>query len=286
MTPDELGNNVELKIIKGVDTFKEGLEKTQSNVYKRLLGLIKELATDNRGHIKRTAKNITIIHRINRELGNTIITDTYKSRVGDYLKVFSTIEATQKGYFGELMKEAFNPNTAYLAELKRNALISTRELLLESGIDANFTRPIKDILQRNVIGGASFSDMHEELRSFIIGNDEIDGQLLRYSRQVTSDSLHTYAGSYQQAVGEELGLEFVKYTGGAKDTTRDFCSQRIGKYYHKSEVEKWASLKWAGKMRGTTSTSIFQNAGGYNCRHIIVFVSDEMVPESVKSRKN
>lgn len=67
--------------------------------------------------------------------------------------------------------------------------------------------------------------------------------------------------------------------------SRPFCLERIGKYYKKDDVEKWANLKWAGKRAGTTKSTIFIYAGGYNCRHQIIYVSEEALPNIKGIRK-
>ena len=59
----------------------------------------------------------------------------------------------------------------------------------------------------------------------------------------------------------------------------------MGKFYKKEEVEKWANQNWAGKREGTTASTIFIYAGGYNCRHQIIYVSEAAVPSSLKQAK-
>jgi hypothetical protein len=81
----------------------------------------------------------------------------------------------------------------------------------------------------------------------------------------------------------DLGLEFYSYSGGLMDTSRDFCIARAGKVFHRKEVESWAGQSWAGKMRGTTESSIFIYCGGYGCTHSLVPIAKSAVPKVVLS---
>ena len=84
-------------------------------------------------------------------------------------------------------------------------------------------------------------------------------------------------------VAEQLGLNWYLYTGGLLDTTRPFCKARNGKYFRKEEVQSWATLgDWAGRMAGTDEKTIFVTAGGYNCQHAILPVSEAAVPNRFK----
>ena len=68
------------------------------------------------------------------------------------------------------------------------------------------------------------------------------------------------------------------------DKTRSFCEERTGKFFHHKEIEQWASLDWAGKKAGTTESSIFLFAGGWNCAHELIPVDRIIVPDEVIQR--
>lgn len=277
--PDKTGQKIDRLISEASVKLSIGIESSQKHAFAKVVNLIKGLDVDRNGAIKRTKKNLRLIRSINKEIGSSVVTDAYMTRVNQYLQTFTAIETAQRAYYSTIT--GFKQTDLHNL-IKIESINNARNLLLNSGIDNNFSQPIKKILDRNVLAGANFTDMMEEVRGYILGSGGRDGRLLSYVKQVTSDSLHVYSGTYNTAIGSQLGLNFVKYTGSVKDTTRDFCSRRAGKFFHVSEVEKWAGLSWPGKASGTTASSIFQYAGGYNCRHLIIYVSDEIVPESVK----
>jgi hypothetical protein len=79
---------------------------------------------------------------------------------------------------------------------------------------------------------------------------------------------------------DAVGAEFFLYQGRPIDTTRPFCRARAGKYWHRREIESWADEEWSGKTKGTTTATIFNYLGGYNCRHVLVPVRQDVVPAS------
>ncbi len=137
---------------------------------------------------------------------------------------------------------------------------------------------------QNVNSGGKFSGFIDQVRDYVVGNSEVESRAMSYTRTFIKDTLLTYSRTYQQAVTADLGLQYFLYSGGIMDTTRDFCEERSGNYYHKKEIEAWADLEWKGKKKGTTESSIFHFAGGWNCGHQIIPVSDLIVPQDVKDR--
>jgi len=78
---------------------------------------------------------------------------------------------------------------------------------------------------------------------------------------------------------KELGLVWYRYIGGVIQTTREFCEERDGEYYHEDEIAEWADEDWDGKIDGTNAENIFSYCGGWNCRHSVIPVHESMVPE-------
>ena len=74
------------------------------------------------------------------------------------------------------------------------------------------------------------------------------------------------------------------YAGGELPTTRPFCEERVGKFFHYKEIESWASENWAGKNSETTAQNIYEYLGGWNCQHTLIPVTIEMVPQEVIDR--
>lgn len=298
MTAEQLGSNIEDIILTAVEDFNEGLESSQVNAYNKLLGLVKELSLDSRGNIKKTAANVKVLRNISKAIEDTLLTDTYKKRVGRYLKAFDAVEAQQTLYFN-VIKEGFKANPM-LEAIKTQSIDNTIAALTESGLNQAFTQPVKDILIQNITTGGSYSTMTEQLREFVIGNEEIDGAFLRHTKAITTDAVKSYNATYNQSVSQDLGLVFYRYVGGLKDTSRAFCEERNKKYFHIEEIRDWGrgekccglsfpvkkdgGAYWDGMKKGTNENNILTNRGGWMCNHQYVAVSQGVVPDDVVKR--
>lgn len=171
---------------------------------------------------------------------------------------------------------------------KQSAIAS----LLESGVDANFIQPLLDLLRASVINGDDWRDFLAELEVMIVGIDTPEvtrlGRLDRYIRQVTTDAVNQFNREYIKVLNEESGLnEWFRYSGSIITDSREFCVARSEKFYHKKEVEAWVTTKgqpkpsgqWQGMIQGTNASNIKRLAGGWNCRHLIVGVPIDFVPQ-------
>lgn len=234
--------------------------------------------------IRQTAANRRILARAQSEFDFIISNDTaYQSSIERYLRNVPKIESLNAAYF-ETISDAFSPNKVFIKQLQKQAIAYTNNILLQDGFVANVKTPLADILSQNINTGGSYSGMLDQIRTFIRGNENLDGRLISYSRGILNDTLYQYSRGYQQSVTADLGLEWYRYIGGLVKDSRSFCIERAGKYFHHKEIEAWGSLEWQGRNRYTTSSSIFVVAGGYNCSHSIVPVHISIVPEDVIER--
>lgn len=179
---------------------------------------------------------------------------------------------------------------------KQSAIAS----LLESGVDINFIQPLLELLRAAVINGDDWRDFLAELEVLIVGIDTKDvqrlGRLDRYIKQVTTDAVNQFNAEYIRVINEETGIEWFTYSGSLIKDSRLFCKARrttkdlkteTTNYYHKKEVEAWATSKgipkpsgqWQGMIQGTNESNIFRLRGGWNCRHLIVGVPIDFVPQ-------
>jgi len=298
MSPEVLASNIEDIILTAVNDFNQGLEISQVNAYSKLLGLVKELKLDSLGNIKRTAENVKVLKTLSKSIEDTLLTDAYKKRVSKYLGSFDLVEAEQALYFN-VIKKGFEVNPM-LAAVKTFSVNNTIQSLMQSGLNQAFTQPIKDILIQNITTGGSYGTMTEQLRTFVIGSEDVDGAFLKHTKTITSDSIKSYNANYNHSIATDLGLQFYRYVGGLKDTSRAFCEERNKKFFHIEEVKAWGNgdrccgllwpqkrngvAYWDGMRKGTNENNILINRGGYACNHQFVAVSEGIVPDEVVKR--
>jgi hypothetical protein len=283
MPPEEIAEAIERQIIATTDKFGSQIVEFQSRVYGKLLTTVRTLDLDNDGYILQNANNRRILAAAEEILDTFLPGDQLASIISNTLSIIPKLDNLNSDYFTSI-SESFTPNRNFIKSLQAQTIKSIESNLLQDGLTAQVKTPIIDILNRNINSGGKFSGFVDEIKAFVEGDSQIEGRILRYSKTYLRDALFQYSRTYQESVTRDLDLEFYLYAGGLIDSSRPFCIERAGNYYHQKEIESWASLKWAGKNPITTESSIFTLAGGYSCAHSIMPVSIIIVPDDVIQR--
>jgi len=252
-------------------------ERTQAKVFRSILREVNKLQLDADGEIILNNFNLGLIETI----GEKYRTELYGQGYTDSLTEFAKQLDAQKQLNIEFITEAigeFNYEDVFERVYQRSKRTAI-ELLSESAVN-EAVDDFKLILQDSIANSDTFADMVDSISVSIQGNDAIDGRMLRYARQ---NALDLYAGTERtmtKVISDALGVDWFEYAGGIMKTTREFCRSRAGKTYHRKEIEEWAGKDWDGKARGTTSSTIFSLAGGYNCNHDFIPKDIRDVPTS------
>jgi hypothetical protein len=233
---------------------------------------------------------MAIIENINQTIKNTIFTPEYEKSLTSFIGEFNTQAGLSNEYF-QIILDDFEVKPVYKSLLKstqRNAI----QLLNDDAFSQVLINPIKETLESSIVNNVSFGDTITNLRYIIEGDETVDGRLISHVKRVAYDSFAVSDRSYTNTIATDLGLEFYRYSGGEIETTRCFCDERAGKYYHRKEIEGWGDgvgvgscgFPWAGMNTNTDKATIFFYAGGYNCKHSLLPVSAKSVPQEVKDR--
>lgn len=287
----------------GIDGFGDSIQSSQRVMYEKVLELTGELELQG-GKVKPSVKNLRVIRKIKTELEKAILNDKYKKSIEKYLQAYSEVDNVQQQYFS-LIDARFSPG-AIFREVRQQAIESVVDKLTESGLRANVTGKVQDILFQQVKEGVSYTELKDQMRTFLTNDQNGDGALARYASQITSDALYGYSRNYTALAADDLGLEWYKYVGSLKKTSRPFCVAMVDaavngcmEYIHRSQVDELLKGHICGKqihindktdlpdgfIPGTTAANfISDNAGGYNCQHKMVPVSSFAVPQSYKDK--
>jgi len=264
--------------------FTSRVGSLQQDVLNQLLGLMGGMDTVN-GVLQMTEANINRTAEIvNTLINEGLMQGEYREALKDYLREFGVQgEITDSAM--ELILGSFTPKASYkavLTQAQANVLAS----LGQAGIEQQLAQPLRESLLSAVTGGTSFDDAVNSVRTFILGDERRGtlGRLERWVKQIAYDAFAFTDRAYANTIHEDIGIEWFRYIGGRVQDTRDFCLQRNGNIYHKSEIKAWAGLDWSGKAAGTTAATIFTRAGGYNCGHTFAAVIDSEVPDDVRAR--
>lgn len=296
-------NDILKRIDKAVKRFNSKVPGIQQDVLDNVLEELKRLDLRS-GKIKPTVQNIKILASIKSKLQRLILTDGYIQELKEFAKSFNEIAKLQNEYWKQV-ETSFKPKTL-LKEIKNQAISDTVKKLTEAGIGANIGDRLTEILRSNITSGGSYKSLESQLRQSLTNTQKSDGILLKYTKQITTDSINQFNAQYTQIVSSDLGFEWYGYQGSDIITTRPFCDAMTDfRYFHVTEIPRllraddlyytkdgkrtkvpiYDKTKLPhGMIEGTNPDNFFIRRGGYNCGHQIRPVSESLVPAEIKQK--
>lgn len=282
-----------------INDFLDGLPESQKIIYDKVLALSKQLDVDGSGKVKNNITNIRILQSINSIIHDVIMTDDYRKKIKAFTDGYNELSQLQNKYLATVFT-TFKPNQT-LAEITQASMDITADQLGDSGLSNDLANEIKSVLQTNITSGATYSDLTDQLKTAIMGNDQIDGALLRYAKTYTTDSINQFNATYNRQVTSDFKAKWFRYTGSNRATTRPFCEHLTGKdqgYFNIEEVPGFLEGIVGdetvplydktglpeGMKDGTTEDTFFTLRGGWNCNHQIFPVSKTSVPASLRAK--
>lgn len=281
---------------KAIEDFEEVLPFIEKQLSSRVTRIISQLDTVN-GNIKPSIKNLRLLKQLRKEI-QAVIADSKYSLALEKLEVnLGVIDKVNESYFTSLVDEFTPPKV--LAEAQTVAIAEMNASLKGSGINANIVDNIVGIIQKDITGGASFYELNQSLRQFILSTPEIPSRLTSYTKQVVTDAVHQYNAIYHEIISDDLGLEWYEYNGGLVGDSREWCIRMVKKrFIHKSELavlvkglvdgHQCALYKKTGlpngMIGGTNESNVVVNRGGYQCAHLLSVISPERVPPNIRKK--
>jgi hypothetical protein len=263
------------------DKLADATISAEKQVWEAIQGELNNLDVKD-GKIQSTRKNVRLVSTILESLRTAINRSDYIKAVALFIQDFDK-GALLNDAISSQIKQSFTPSQVQL-DLLNESKRQTIKVLVGNGVIDRVSQPFAQVLTSAIASRATLSDTVKALRTTIQGDAETDGRLLANVKTTASSALMIADRTYAKISADALNAQWFRYVGKPIDTTRDFCRERASKFYHRKEVEDWADEKWNGKRKGTDRNTIWNFAGGYECRHAIVAVSEFIVPESVKQR--
>lgn len=281
MTINELIAKKEFNLENVPGAFADGVKTAQGEIWEEMASIIQQI--ERKGdQIVMSKKNLQLIDKLLEQIKKVALKSDYITAIKAFSKDIDAQKKINTAYFDKAFTETLgNLDFADAVwEVSKKNSVQT----LVNAVDSEFISAAKGTLENAISTGASWKDTVKNLKTITVGNSEVEGKLYRYAKQTASDAFSISDRTYTNAVSDNLGLEFYLYAGDKIAATRPFCDERVGKYFHKKEIEAMASKDWDGKIRGTDSKTIFVLAGGWSCKHSWLPVSAIVVPKDVLKR--
>ena len=294
------------KVLDAVDNglidFNEAIPAIQEQIYRRLLRFQKELIVQG-DTITNSARNIKLLSDLKTDMESIILDDTdYLESVTKLGKLYEKVDTLNNNYFKALEKKFKPPKV--LEAIRKQSVTLMVESMTESGLNTSLITPIREMIMTYTTTGGSYSKMTKELNNFINGTPEIDGALVKYTKQIATDSINQYTATVNSVISSDLGWEWYRYVGSNIKTTRTFCKALTQKqYYHRSELpkiikgnfEEFKAMKGQiydrtglpeGMYEDTNTSNFPVYRGGYNCGHQAYPIPTSLVPKNIINSLN
>jgi hypothetical protein len=128
------------------------------------------------------------------------------------------------------------------------------------------------LMNRAIAGQMKLSDFRKIFKNIFVSGVR-PGLILAQFRRFSHDLFITLDRATQREYSLKLGLTYAVYSGTVIESSRPFCEARVNKCFTSSEIESWKDIDFQGKP---PIYDPFIDCGGYNCRHHLSFVSDEL----------
>ena len=170
-----------------------------------------------------------------------------------------------------------------------------RSGFIQSFLDSNTTgTELKQMISKAVTSNMNMKDLVKLLKEKITGTDKSPGIMDRQFQRYAYDLYQQYDAAYNAVLGNEFGFNYFIYQGGLIEDSRDFCAAHNNKVWSKEEAEMW--VRWTPSMgeypagyevkaKDLYSVPSYMSypgydplidRGGYNCRHALGWISDDI----------
>lgn len=145
--------------------------------------------------------------------------------------------------------------------------------------DAPIRAEVQRYVFKEIFKSSGFEAFRRGLKEFIEGKPDKFGAFQRYYKTFSFDA-YAQLNSFTSGVyAQKLGLTFFIYNGGLIETSRDFCRARNGQVFSTEEADKWKDDPNLKAIDSRETYNWLVDRGGYNCRHAIDFIADEIAFE-------
>lgn len=222
-------------------------------------------------------KNLLSLQRLNNLLDE--VSKLQGAKLIDFM--FGKIQTSAKlnlDYFSSLVEGG----------VKKAYDLASNKLLLRMGFDGNSIikdtplydlsrvsdpiRRIKVEAVKAITTGSSYKEFGTTIENFIQGDKS--GIIESHFKTNAYDTFQQMDRTMQFEMATSLQLDYFLFSEGLKETSRQFCIDRVGKGFTRKEIEGWKDLTFDGKPKENYDP--FIDVGGHNCEHQLDAVTKEI----------
>lgn len=241
--------------------------------------LVGTIETEN-GRIKYTASNLGKVAGLFRAMSRWQ-RQYEKTMLGSVLDWAGRLFGLNSEYF-----EIFEPGKVESIDEAARRLtlqrwgynVNTKELIPGGYFESLFKNPtiaqrVAGLVNQAITQKMPLAQFQKTFRQVFVGIPG-QGMLERHWRTNSFDLYQRIDRTANLIYADRLGLEYAIYSGTLENDSRPFCIARVNKVFSRPEISSWKNLQFQGKPK--VGYDPFVDCGGYNCRHTLSWITDEI----------
>ncbi len=251
--------------------FIDGMESTQSELYRELQTLVKEMDTKG-NRLQNNRFNISMLNRMRDKFREWLRDAGYYEQITEFGKSYKTILDQADSYFMELGFEG----TLTDRDLNTLRQITRDDLSFMRSRDKDVLNTTYETIVNGIHSRRDWRDLDKALRDLHTDTKEARGLLKRYIGTYSNTAFAAFDRRVMQIKANQFNIDLFLFAGSSLKDSREFCMQRVDKVFTRDEINAWQEQQWQGKKRGG---NVWIYLGGYNCTHSLNPISEEMAKE-------
>ena len=278
--PEQQIKRREAEAMKAWDALSAVVRGLQDVAYGLFLDwLTGRIEVDDNRRIKYTVRNFGAIQAL-RRIWAGFDRQYQKTVLGSILEGTDGVLRANETYFNSFAK----PAESVFDIARKSALlrwgydVEKGELIAGGYFEALFnndalSRQVASMVNRAIAAKMPLATFQKQFRQVFVGKAG-QGMLERHFETNSFDLFQRIDRTANLVYADRLGLDYAIYSGTLKDNSRPFCIARVNKVFSRTEISGWEKLQFQGKPK--IGYDPFTDCGGFNCRHHLSFVSDEI----------
>lgn len=269
-----------LIIDETVSVFKSQMMKTGVFAWLHSVGPLNRMNRDEAGKVFSSSQNTQALQATSTAMYNATVTNAYLQRVESLKEPLPEIAQIIEDFYTSNHGELTRVVKGKIPGMISNAEREINSMMGGEAVQLAIINPTLNALSNHISNRSTHRAMMKDM------DRRVKDRFEKFSGPRAEDILQRFARNMNDLMAIGFQLSWVKFVGGLIETSREFCIDKDGKYFHVSEVKLWPRQEapWDGMLPGTNKYTIATNLGGYACRHILEYVAASKVPQSVKDR--
>lgn len=266
--------------------FQSAMNDAGLIAWQRIEEYLNTLEIDSNKHVAQTPYNNDVGNEIGVSVLHGVQSSDYAQGIEQMKSAVDEIADLTRQYYAE--QDVYLQTTSYNYDRMLKGLQTT----IKNEIDQAFSiEAVNQKISNPAINAYFQHHVNQDSTKEATIKDmqhRIEDRFYNFSITSSLTIMQQYARRVNEifAIHGTNDLIWVAYQGANDELTREFCEYHLAgtesAIYHIDEVRQWANEPpfngvWDGMIPNTDQNSIFVNAGGFNCRHSFVYMTQRQV---------